>query len=305
MNKMAKRALELSVTLAGILSFTSLTWAQSSPESTPAANAVTEEGKADSTNTTSVAPVEAAATPAKKLGLGLILGYNSSLHTDGDYEKKESSDLTISPTYKLSDNFTASALAIVTKELRGAEDTTISDVQLGLIRAPIELTSSLKVSPRLVVNLPTNEENREMKTFRGGAGLVGRVLYDIQPLGVKTTGFYQLSYVRNVHDFERAGDRTANRQQSITNRLSIDFPITKKIAINLDNRFTTGWNYQGAISESFVLGQSISYTISEALELGLAHGTEGPAFKNDGTTSNVKLIDEQGSTITTSLSYTY
>ncbi len=255
---------------------------------------------------TSISKVPATDTAKKPFGIEVTLETSSTLQEPGDVDRKAGTDLLLAPSLKISDRFTISALEIITQETTGFKDTTLSNLQVSLIHKELELSSVFKLSPRVVLTLPTNEVDRKDGTYRGSGALAGRLLYDTNSLGFNSSGFYQLSYSRAAHGFDRKGDwTTPNKQSTLSNRLVAEFPVYGGFSLVADLRYILARTYAGSADETFEHSEELAYEINDNASLAVGHNLGGSLFKSNGVDSNFKVAGNQDSKIYANVTVKY
>lgn len=228
----------------------------------------------------------------KKLSLDLSFSSGASLHSNSDFRKSSSSDLTVTPIYRISEILRLGAVVQASKDWRSGE-VTLANTKLSLIRDAIELGKGFSYSPRLTSRVPTNELARKNDTYQGMVGLENRLLYKSGAL----SGHYQLALERNFHEFTRNGDRAPNVKHSLRHWVSVGVDLSDKWSIGLDAIYILGLTYDNSPKESFDINQEISYAIDENASLAIGHNNTGPLFKPNGKDLNAAFYDGDSSSV--------
>jgi hypothetical protein len=138
---------------------------------------------------------------------------------------------------------------------------------------------------------------RKRNSYRGNLGL--------QATGVISKRIFEQNFsiipiarfTRNFHRYTRNADDSANVRQSALGALYIETPVAKKLTLSLGGSYNYGWTYQTSTRETFGFSEELSYDLDKAVTVSLGHSNDANVFAADGKANNVRLFDENTSTL--------
>ncbi len=251
------------------------------------------------TSTTNIS-AEAQSAPAKDLSVSLSLESSSNFYKEDSPDRENSSSFTISPSYTINQNHSlAGEFAVNRDEVKGGESS-VSNTSISLSQKLGSLNRDISAKASLGGVLPTNETDRKEKSYQGSVSLGGSLKGEFKLATIN----YSLKGTRNIHEFTQSSDGSSNVQYSITNALSADFEFAKVWTLSLSGIAKVGWVYQGSTRQSYGNEIALSNQISKSIALSAGLRNDGAAFKADGSTSNVKIYDQNTTVFFASLNIT-
>lgn len=231
----------------------------------------------------------------------IALERSSNLFTNESGNQESSTDLSLTPSYKINSNFTTSANAIISRQETGNKDTTISNTTLVLGYTGYKFENGAQLAHSLRGVIPTNEEIRKRDRLNTAIGIRNQITHSI---GAFDLG-YKLTLTRNFHEFNVNADGAANVEISLSHILELTFNLNDKLSISQVGSIRQGRTYGGFNRTSFSADTDLSYAASKSLAINVGTSTEGSAFKANGTDSNIELFNENKSLIRAGLSFSY
>ena len=88
--------------------------------------------------------------------------------------------------------------------------------------------------------------------------------------------------------------------------MSLDYSITKKLALSIYGSNTNSWTYDFAHkSNTFSLGQSLSYLVGKRISAVVGHENGGNTYGYNGKDLNIDFFNEDQSSFYSSINYSY
>jgi hypothetical protein len=261
--------------------------------------ALAAPGTASSSTSTIKKPVIEAPVAENKAHLLLDLSHESNMYSTEE-EKQISTALTIFPSYQLTETTTLSAKTIIEKEQTGAQDTTVSNTTLRALFKGPQISENTTSDYRVSAVAPTNEAGREEQSFQGALALSGHIG---NQYGILKTD-YTLGLNRNFHEFTTSAEGTPNIQYTLTHVLGLELAMTDKLSLAFEGSYKTGWTYKNFQRQSFTSSVSLGYQFNPTIAGSIGVSNEGSATKADGTTSNIKVFDENTSKVSAGITIT-
>ncbi len=165
---------------------------------------------------------------------------------------------------------------------------------------PYEIT--MGTTARVV--LPANTASRDIQTFKGGLGLAETVSFGKLNLQV-VMEFQQNFHEKKTLDDE---DKSVNTDKTAALTLKQNIKLSKKFSLILTGIYSTAWDYEGEMNESYYIDQSIAYDLNDSWGIYLTHSVTGPLFKYDeegDPHQNFSLISPENSYLATGLTFNF
>lgn len=218
---------------------------------------------------------------------------SSNLYRQSSPDHEASTELFMSPSYSFTDKTSISLKSIVTKEMTQAKNTTLSHTTVALKTKGPLLFAGISSSGQMSGVLPTDEEARLSDRFQGGLGLGGTLRW----VWKKLASTYSLSGTRNFHEYTVNSGGSPNIQYGLSQGLGFEIEINPQWAFSTSGFYRQAWTYKNFERHSYGFEAEMSYGMSKAWSLSAGFSNTGPAFKANGTESNIKVFDENTSVI--------
>ncbi|MBS1970181.1 MAG: hypothetical protein JSU04_07720 [Bdellovibrionales bacterium] len=238
--------------------------------------------------------------PAFGISAGLSKSFSLVDHKDGD--RQETNDLEVIPSYNWSFGKTL-AVFTFSDDVRDPGNSDMGDIALATSFNGWDF-KSFKLRPSVTIVLPQSKESRINTNLQ--TAISGKLSASIQEKlllpGFRFGG--SVSFNRNFHRYETALDGTVLKQYSSKQGLSGGYSIGL-FSFDLDFTHINAWTYQGNMKESYEHSEEASVEIGRNFAFTLGHTNGGSVFKEDGYSSNYKLIDEENSLVYAKVSMQY
>lgn len=238
----------------------------------------------------------------KRLSVAIDASYESDLKKRNQVSHEANISVELIPSYKIGENWKASADVIFSKELAGAEKSEVSNALLSVAHNSINIEGGIFEVPSTYnfgafAYAPTNEEAREKDKYYGGTGVSLGLEMKPKNWGENSQLGYTISLLKNYHEYTRNVERTALLSHRLRHTVTYSQKIAKDLSLELLGRYQTGFTYQNALRTSFVLNEAIAYSIAKNTDVYVYHTNEGSALEADGITSNIDIYDRNHSVI--------
>lgn len=245
--------------------------------------------------------LKAPAIIEKPLSFDLNLAVTSNLKntTDADYEALTS--LTLSTVYKLTSSIRMGVIIGVEQKLYGEQDSALTNTEVNLKPAPLDLAERLTMNFSFVGVLPTNASDRSEKTLRGATGASIGLKQQYAIAAKDSSVQYIFSGLKNYHEFDRTNNDEANLDYRFRHMLIMTQDLFGTTSFQLLGLYQFGYTYQNAMKTSFQIEEKINFTIDPSFLIYISHANGGDALKANGIDNNIKAYDKSTSTYTTGL----
>lgn len=246
-----------------------------------------------------VTATAARANPPKRLRGALVADLGSNLYAAGSSESAINSSLLVTANYLLDQDWSLRAQASAAKDFTGYRDWTWFDPTLGLGHVPIQVNPYLKLMPGLTFTLPTTSRSRSRESLITAIRLNARWMADFSrlPRLSALSLSYDLSGSRAIHSYETATTGAVNTQYRLTHWVNAGWQISSRWSLSADFIRGTSWSYQGGARNTFSLGETLAYSWPSGVELSVGHTNEGDILRADGISTNLAVVDSEGSRI--------
>lgn len=237
----------------------------------------------------------------KAFGLSLDLSYNSNMYAEGDINQTTYSNLTISPSYKITDQLTTSVRADITKYFTQEENTEMSNTRVRFSYLTAKLSDQISWSNRFDVFTPTNRRSQLTDRLITTTGIGTSLKYS----GDITTAIFGVGLARNYHEFDYSTTGAPLNEYVMTQALALEFGLIENLSFSVDGTYITTRTYQDVTKYAFETAVGLGYEITEnfSASVGLSNG--GSALKANGTDSNIELLNEKTSELSAGIGYNY
>lgn len=158
----------------------------------------------------------------------------------------------------------------------------------------------LSVTPTITAAVPISKVSTKRDMLQ--TAVSGGVSFAITPDGIapKKDGAWSLAVGvtagRAFHTYEENIVGTVLNKYSSNQTLNLGYSY-KSFSVSTEYIHKTRWTYQGNVRDSFELSEEIGYDINDNYSVALGHTNTGAGLKEDASTSNFKIVNENDSTI--------
>ena len=256
-------------------------------------------------NTTAKTMTTTAKIPAKEVvkafGLLLDLSYNSNMYAEDDINQTKYSNLTIIPSYKITDRLTTSLRSDITKHFTQDENTEMTNTRMRLSYLTAQLTDLISWSNRFDVWIPTNRKSQLTDRLTTATG-IGTSLKYASDVTMATLG---LGFTRNYHQYDYTTTGEQLNESTATQALALEFALIDKLSLSVEGTYIMARTYQNTSKYAFETAVGLGYQITKnfSASVGLSNG--GSALKANGVDSNIEFLNEKTSELSAGIGYTY
>jgi hypothetical protein len=253
----------------------------------------------------STRPTETKKSSVADLTTIVELGLSSNLKTDASAEADRSTSIGLTLNKGISKNTSMSVIAGVEQSFVAEKKTAVNNTVVQINRNGIPLTNSLKLKTGISATLPTNQDDREKATLRGGTGASLSLEQKTSLFKKPATLNYGLGVLKNYHEYTRNSDLGSNLSHRIRYSATANIEATKNTSLSMSGYYQTGWTYDSALRTTFSIRETLSYMLNKNTEVSISHVNSANALEANGVDSNVSLYDENNSYVELGLSATY
>lgn len=252
-----------------------------------------------------VLPVENPIAEPQKFSVEFDISADSNLRDSSDPDHAATLSLFITPSFRISSIYKIKANLGIEQKLYADHSVVLTNTNLTLTRDPLKITDQHSLTLSATAVLPTNEIDRNEKTFHGGTGLAAGLLNKFSVFKEEGSFGYTLSLLKNYHGSEQASDLSPNLSHRIRHTLAYTQNFMQNFSIEILGRYQTGWTYQNALRTAFFLSEKMAYAMNKSSELYISHTNEGDALRANGIDSNIRIYDSSLSAFYTGVTVTY
>ena len=232
----------------------------------------------------------------KKLEVAATIYAESTLHNPDSVDRSAESRINLAASYPLSDKIRSALSVSAIQGLDTAQKTYLSNAKLSFSHSAIRLTQDTSLLAGAGLRLPTNVEDRKLKSYNGAAYIAPQLLTNWSPSGFTFTTLYRVEAQKNSHYWDRTASGAANLSYSVVNYLGVEHYLTEHISILVDGDYTYARTYQNSLRTNFSVGESITYEAPK-WSLTLGHSNGADALLANGQDYNIKAFDEKTSAV--------
>lgn len=180
----------------------------------------------------------------------------------------------------------------------------VSDWLLSFYFYRAKIAPNLVFMPYLTATVPLSKDSRQRQQMNFGAGLGGMISGQNKlKLGTLTfaTG---ASFHKYSHRYETALNNVINPSYSANQQVSTGWNY-KEFALTGLFRHINSWNYAGAMAEMFIHMEAVGYSATDNLTFSLGHTNSGSVLSPNQEEVDIKLVDENNSTVFVSTTYVF
>jgi hypothetical protein len=240
-----------------------------------------------STLTTKAASSDANQTLASRLSLDSGFEYSARVSQDERAKREQSMDITLKPSLKLTDNFTASIKTILTQENSGSQSTQASDTVVGLGIQGLTLSPLTKTTHSLYGIVPTSVNSRDQDRLKGAAGFSNGISYKDSYWEIS----YALGYTQYFHEFNLNSEGEANIERSLANSLGVQYNISEKLSLLAFGVYKWGQTYGTKTRTAYEIHSDLIYNLTSKIAMNIGTSSVGKATKSNGVDSNISAFD--------------
>ena len=234
-------------------------------------------------------------TPLLRGSLGVSLNRTLVDQQDGKTQQSMSYELSVK-TERLT-NWSIGLKTGYNQDLKNSENNDMTATSLSAGYTNFKFGERWMAVPSAILVLPTSKDQSKRQQVNYSAG--GSFTL-VSPWFVSAS----VSLLRNVHRFETDVNGSPNSKYSSTQSISADIPW-RSFSFSAGFFHRNGWTYGGTLKESFEHFQEVSWGFNKYASASLGHSNGGSVFKPDGQSSNIELINENSSTVYTTLTLSY
>lgn len=249
------------------------------------------------------APTSTSVEPApKRLSLDAVFQTSSSLHRLEDPSHSAALDVVLAPSLTVTDSLKLLGKFAVNQDLSGERKLLVQNGGLQLRHKGVQLAAPLSLSPAIGVGLPFSKKSfRQESLIMSGNG--GARLTLATESGFST--FLDLTGSRSVHQFTTSTTGASNTKWGANARLFAAYTFLSRFTVSNDLLRTSRFTYLGNIQNQFDFTQELSFQALPSIALAVGHNNAGAALKANQLDSNVKLYDENSSTVYGSMTLSF
>ena len=254
-----------------------------------------------------IPPLAFAGRPSKNWSLYSSVETRSSLETFDQARNVLEMSLELMPAYKFQNNSKVRAYLAASKELQGSREQSLSNAFIGHTQKLFNMNSDTSVSSDIRGYIPLNEDSIKDESLKTRIYLGLSTNSNLAIPYIESSSLtLKISGYRNIHEFETSRSGSVNTQYSLSEYLGLNLQLTKDLSFSTyvtNSQYFSYYNNRKP--DVFEAGQSISYAITQDIEMSLGHTLGGKTFKDDGVTNNIEFFNSKESTIYTSLSINF
>ena len=256
---------------------------------------------ADQKTTTTTAKIPTIEEEAKAFGLALDLSYNANMYAEDDINQTSYTNLTIIPSYKITDKLKTSLRTDISKYHTQEENTEMTNTRIRFSYLTAKLTDQISWSNRFDVFIPTNRKSQLTDRLTTATGIGTALNYKDE----LTTAILSFALRRNYHEFDYSTTGEQLTEYTATQFLNLEFSLMEKISLSVEGSYIISRSYQNTEKYNFETNVSLDYTMTKnfSASVGLSNG--GSALKANGVDSNIEFLNEKTSELSAGIGYTY
>lgn len=239
-----------------------------------------------------------------RFNMDIVTSFETNLYEfDNENDKRYSNTTFLFPRINMND-YLIGMFLIHQKELSDLREEKLLDPRIIVMHPTFNWGNGFLYRTAFQLFLPLGEDSRDLTDLYAGFRVEPRFIYIPQQIK-GLTFIYRPNATVNFHEFELRRDGLSNTQYGLTQRLTIDYNIWKNLSITFDNIYSRGITYQGNSNDNFSFDQSISYFFPSGFNVALGHSIGGNVLSENGIDYDIRLFDENDSTVYTSFGFSY
>lgn len=220
---------------------------------------------------------------------------DTNLKKASDIDKEMSVSSALNFSYLFPKSYRVSTVLTYDKDLQGERKGEIRDTYINLSRKIKDLNENISLSGSATVFLPISNTSIEKNFLTTGYNLKG-ILGIKVPRIPNLSNSLSLGFVQNFHRSNVTISGSSNKQFLFNTNLTSSYSFWNNFSASMSFSYSKGLTYRGRIIDSYVSGETVSYSTSPKLSFGLGHGIDGTiagARKN----STLSFFDSNRSTV--------
>ncbi len=236
----------------------------------------------------------------------LNLGFSASQKAVNDGTQKDQNnseyDISVAGSYKFTEDVSLKALMSYATYTKNELQNDLSDLLLSLYFWKSKMSPSTTFKPYLLSTLPVSKDSRQRQQMNIGYGFGGSLSNQSGLASGNLTLASSISFQKYSHNYETALNNTLNTSYSSNQQISTGWDF-KQIGFVLMLRHINSWNYADAMRESFFHLQEFSWSATNKLSFSVGHSNSGNVLSPNQEDIEVRLIDDNRSTVYLSTNY--
>lgn len=227
----------------------------------------------------------------------------STLHKQDSYERRSGKAFSISPIYRLSENWSlAGNTALVQDDSIEGQGNSFFDNTSVSLGHSYKINSNVKWKNSVGGVLPTNSDMRDQTTYQGSVKASTGLNFSGLALGSSVnTG---LTLTRNFHAYNINADGGFNVRESAGLSIGLDLPFAQTWSFGTSFMYNAGRAYSDDLRTKFAFEAGISWAPTDEFALSVGTSNTGSALKLNGRDSSIEFFDNNSSAVKLGLTYT-
>lgn len=164
--------------------------------------------------------------------------------------------------------------------------------------------SNLHFSPYLLSTVPVSKDSRQRQQMNLGFGAGTSLASQNRLAAGLLTAAGSISFQKYGHRYETALNNTINTSHVFNQQISLGWEY-KQVGFIGMLRHINAWNYSGNMKELFLHLQAVSWNAYRNLSFSLGHSNSGNVLAPNQEEIEVRLIDDNNSTLFVSTNYIF
>ena len=255
------------------------------------------------TNTTAIKGEKAKAQ--KKVSAWATMTTLSSLHMEGDPKRASVGQLKLGMSYQLGQKASAEIEWPFVQQLNRAKKSVADNATITFVPTTLRLNLDTELTPLAFATAPTNVEDRDKRSYFGGAGLGGQLRHQSGLFARPFITTYSASLSKDFHQYTRSASSEANVSHSFDQAVSLTLRALPKLSLTISGAHSMGWTYRNSTREQFSLAQTISYQPNTSFIWSIGHRNGGDVLATDGQNHRISFYDRDQSAVFASMTAIY
>lgn len=222
--------------------------------------------------------------------------YNTDRYRWGDVRKAHNMDFTLNPLITFSDSVSLSLVLAANKDFEGERAWAWQDTYIAPTFTLFKFAQDSKLSLITRVYFPTSKTSQKDSQLKSKFYLGPQVTFGQQTLNLPLVIKYRPYGTVAFHEYEVSKSGQSNSKYSLAQRLILQWVISEKLSLYLDNIYSRSWSYRGNSKDTYILDQALSYDLNQSLSLSLGHNNTDSALRVSGQDVNIDLHKDNTST---------
>ncbi len=176
----------------------------------------------------------------------------------------------------------------------------LGDSPLSWSHTPLELSSTLSLTPALISLIPLSKRSRNVESLRLGLGLSPNIEYS--PFPFLSLG-YQLLLMKNIHLYESDTSGESNIEWQLSHSIDITYKVIESFSVIFGASYQTDWTYQHNSSASYGFSGEVSWDFLKKSNISLGVSNAGDVLRPNMQDTNISLFNVEDARYYIDLSY--